>query len=312
VISGTPLDLTPFGAVLRGLGLAYWVLVLAAVGVALWKPKRWSTKLGAIAAVILVMVAPAVYQLHRDRDEVLHTRARLAGATVHFEMRCKTAGERIARPVKNVEGIVWMKWRPADLNFQNQFALDDPYGMDCLSADCIKNLLRVTRDAARDREGAARHSKGYQFAETVDPADGRWYRYELVVKVVAIRTPEQMVEFKKNTGLVPEPEVYAVALERKAIDMRTARYGVAWDDISTRDDRLLWVAGSALRVFDLTSDEVVAERIGYLMDPGQGSTAGPRIPWGWARHYGRSCPPIENGSNERFVMSVLQPAPKGE
>lgn len=37
--TGTPLDLTPFGSVLQGIGLLYWLTVLAAVTLVLWKVK---------------------------------------------------------------------------------------------------------------------------------------------------------------------------------------------------------------------------------------------------------------------------------
>ena len=57
------------------------------------------------------------------------------------------------------------------------------------------------------------------------------------------------------------------------------RYGVTYDDISTREERDYWIAGSWLKVIDLKTNEVVAERIGYMMDRGQGNTSGGRAPW---------------------------------
>jgi hypothetical protein len=57
------------------------------------------------------------------------------------------------------------------------------------------------------------------------------------------------------------------------------RYGVTYDDISTREERDYWIAGSSLKVIDLQTNEVMAERIGYMMDRGQGDTeeAGGRL-----------------------------------
>jgi hypothetical protein len=54
---------------------------------------------------------------------------------------------------------------------------------------------------------------------------------------------------------------------------------VTYDDISTREERGYWIAGSSLRVIDLQTNEVMAERIGYMMDRGQGNNSGGRSPW---------------------------------
>ena len=57
------------------------------------------------------------------------------------------------------------------------------------------------------------------------------------------------------------------------------RYGVTYDDISTHEEREYWIAGSSLKVIDLNAKEVIAERIGYMMDRRQGDRAGGRSPW---------------------------------
>ena len=57
------------------------------------------------------------------------------------------------------------------------------------------------------------------------------------------------------------------------------RYGITYDDISTHEEREYWIAGSSLKVIDLKTNEVMAERIGYMMDPGQGDNGGGRSPW---------------------------------
>jgi hypothetical protein len=35
-VTGTPLDLTPFGSLLKGVGLLHWIAALACVVLALW------------------------------------------------------------------------------------------------------------------------------------------------------------------------------------------------------------------------------------------------------------------------------------
>lgn len=51
------------------------------------------------------------------------------------------------------------------------------------------------------------------------------------------------------------------------------------------------VEGSSLRVLDLQTNEVIAERIGYMMDWAQGSQAGGRSPWLFAADY--ACPSFQ-------------------
>jgi hypothetical protein len=63
---------------------------------------------------------------------------------------------------------------------------------------------------------------------------------------------------------------------------------VTYDDISTREERDYWIAGSLLKVIDLQTNEVMAERIGYMMDRGQGNTGGGRSPWLFAAD--NACP----------------------
>ena len=61
-MSGTPLDLTPFGSVLNAIGWLYWLIAFAILGVAWWLPKVLWQKIAAVAiavaAVHLVFVRP--------------------------------------------------------------------------------------------------------------------------------------------------------------------------------------------------------------------------------------------------------------
>jgi hypothetical protein len=87
---------------------------------------------------------------------------------------------------------------------------------------------------------------------------------------------------------------------------------VTYDDISTREDREYWIAGGALKVIDLETNEVIAERIGYMMDRGQGDISGGRSPWPLAASH--ACPsfpvapggqPFKAYQSRDFVEKVL-------
>jgi hypothetical protein len=218
-------------------------------------------------------------------------RERQATAMRMWQERCDTkAGVRIYRTAENVEGIFLMKLRPERINFDDQFALDDPYGSDSTGDWYIKNFLRGfyhQRDE-KPAEGAPPRT-GYRYVEAIDPADGKRYRY---------------------TGRVEEPwqydKSYLQGYKRFVMDKATApdkppRYGVTYDDISTREEREYWIAGSSLKVIDLETKEVMAERIGYMVDRYQGSRAGGRRPWLFAADY--ACP--------TFQFNPLRPLTRG-
>jgi hypothetical protein len=120
-MTGTPLDLTPFGGLIAALGWAYWALALSIVLFAIWLPKRWWLKLTLGAAVAAGVVYPLfVRPVKHHVDERQQARAayeqQLAAATALFQERCKSAGETIKRTVQNVDSVVWMKWRSQPLS----------------------------------------------------------------------------------------------------------------------------------------------------------------------------------------------------
>ena len=315
-MTGTPLDLTPFGDLLQGIGILYLLAALVAFVLALKLPTGWKRKTASSLLVVAAFGAVPISGLvkHLQMKDALNTSLAL------FHERCKSAGEKITRKIPNVEGVVWMKWRAPISNVENfadQFKLDDPFGHDCGAEDCIARLLRVTRGAALNQEEANKHQVGYEFVETVDPKDGHLYRYRAVIRATQRRTPEQLAEYIKNTSRDPGLDIFGVALERQLISEKTASYGITWDDISARDDREHWIAGSSLRVIDLRSNEIIGERRGYMIDRGQGSQVGFRSPWLFAEQ--TACPefPVLASTDQRrrrsgaetrdFVQKILQP-----
>ncbi len=311
-MTGTPLDLTPFGPLLKALGLLYWALALAVAGLALWLPKSWWLKLPLAALVLAAFIVPVAGHVQQQGAQRDAAQERLDASMALFQERCKTAGERITRTVENVEGVVWMKWRDQEVNYQDQFKLDDPYGADCGLEGCIVLLLKSKDAASRFPESAKRHAGRYDYVQSIDPEDGRPYQYTGHPKSVKEESPEEFSRYVRSTGIGAEPDGSYLALKKTLlVNGLTARYGVTWDDISTREDREHWIAGSSLKVLDLRTNEVIAERIGYMIDRGQGSQAGFRSPWGYANE--TACPEkidvagnrTQVGFTARFVNKVL-------
>lgn len=236
--------------------------------------------------------------------------ARQKIAMAMFAERCQKAGEFIRRTVEDVDGIVLLKIRPPGTNYGDQFALTDPFGHDFGGDTYIRSFLRghyqqgLTGGPSPNAPPAV---MGYEYVDLVDPADGIRYRY-----TGHIEEPWQTNKsYSKGYTRFVAQRVPAVT--------QAPRYGVTYDDISTREEREYWIAGSSLTVVDLSTGEVIAERIGYTVDRSQGSQAGSRSPWLWALD--NACPSLLESPGKasgpafsaatyrtaRFVEKVLKP-----
>lgn len=207
-------------------------------------------------------------------------KARLQVAEAMFQERCKKAGEFIYRTVDGVEGVLLMKIRPTGINYGDQFRMDDPYGRDLGGEGYIQSFLRGFETRQAEFAAGAPPRLGYRYVEAIDPADGKRYRYAGSIKVIGRKdasAPNIRLAIQRNPNF--DLNNYAFAIDRVLSPGPAPRYGVTYDDISTREEREYWIAGSSLKVIDLQTNEVIAERIGYMMDPGQGNRSGGRAPW---------------------------------
>ncbi|MBB5206434.1 hypothetical protein HNQ51_003780 [Inhella inkyongensis] len=240
-------------------------------------------------------------------------------AMAMWQERCKKSGEFIHKTVEGVEGVYLVNVRTYKDNFNlgeqpaDQFRLSDPYGNDLKDEGYLVSFVRNSYTNGRTdlvREGWPPH-KGYRFIEAHDPKDGKLYRF-----TGRVEEPWQLDPTKHLKGYT------RFVLDRTPLKQRTLRYGVQFEDISTREEREHWIAGSSLKVIDLETGEVLGERIGYMVDWAQGSRARARQPWTFAAD--NACPdfdrdfpgPIKGPANKsqsqryqtlRFVEKVLKP-----
>jgi len=272
---------------LQAAGLGYVLFATLAVVAAAWLPKGWKAKTLAVVVVLgLASILPiqSMRELAQRRQENEAAKTRFAKAKSLFDEHCRGAGETIGKTVENVDGILLINVRPRRTNANEQFVMDDPYGRDCSGGDdCIGAYLFGYRMVPVGRDGQAglapQRERLYRFVDA-DDASGKRYRYT------------------KDSAQSP--------LRKASPSDARPRYGVLWEDISTRADREYWIAGGSLKVIDLSTNEVIAERRGYLIDPGQGDTAGDRSPWDWARSHTNACPSVAE-HNQQFVAKVLRP-----
>jgi len=263
----------------------------------------------AVLSLCLILGACASAPGAVQRDE------RQAIAMAMFQERCKRAGESISKTIHDVDGIYLLKLRPREINYGDQFKLDDPYGRDLSGTGYIESFLRGQYEATHVLNPSASSPSspiGYHFVEAQDPREGRRYRYTGGVKVVGkkdVNAPGIQLHLRRDPNY--DLNIYSFVLEKVPAPSGAPRYGVTYEDISTREERDHWIAGSSLKVIDVQSGEVLTERIGYMIDRAQGSRARGRSPWLLAA--GNACPSFGHSSSQpyqavRFVEKVLKPS----
>ncbi|MDR0578943.1 MAG: hypothetical protein LBI87_15795 [Candidatus Accumulibacter sp.] len=275
----------------------------------------------AALATLLICACAGNSMSTAERDAA---RARYQKADAMFLERCKKAGVFIHRTAENVEGIFLLKLRPDSTNYRDQYRMDDPYGHDSggeyyIRSFFLEPMLQANKYAKPEvLEKIRREYRGYRYVDAIDPKDGKRYRYTGSVKVVGKQDP---TAHNTKPAMSRDPNydlnIYSFVLDRVSVPDPAPRYGVTHDDISTREERDYWIAGSSLKVIDLETNEVMAERIGYMMDRGQGNDSGGRSPWLSAASH--ACPAFgpsgarqpgfsyQADQTRRFVTKIVKP-----
>lgn len=259
--------------------------------------------------LVLLLVSSCARPASKEAD------ARNAKAQALFSNACKRSGEFIYRTVENVEGLRILRLRPTNYSAWDQDAID-PYGYDFdwnlgdgKPAPYIGTFLVGKDGLGSYQETRPVVSPGYRYVETVNPSNGKRTRYTATIRDVE-HTSSMLIggdgrtKFTTCDFVVDQHEPHEPA----------PRFGITFEDITTREERDHWIAGSSLKILDLQTNEVIAERIGYMIDFAQGATPGGRQPWTFARkNKGWSCPALDGQSYgaRRFVEKVLL-IPRGQ
>lgn len=308
------IELGPGADLFRMVGWLFWILVFGALLAGLLIPKGWIAKLGAASLVVALFMAFPGRWAWEQKQESDAFRARLSKAEALFKERCKTAGEKIYRTVEGVEGFMLMKVRPYQPDAGYNQNTVDPYGAarNPGGASYIFSLL-----AGQHQNIWENRQSDYGFAETIDPRDGVRYRYTVVFGVPKAGIPPggkliDSINGEEYLGPEEGSPPRRVILRQPATG-EPLRYGIDFEDLTTPEERSQWVAGGAVRIIDLQTKEIVAERIGYMMDRGLGGGAGAdRSPWGFAA-LAWSCPNrppnsiFDSESTRLFVLNILKP-----
>ncbi|HSG76598.1 MAG TPA: hypothetical protein VLA30_10735 [Burkholderiales bacterium] len=269
---------------------------------------RRRTKEVVVAITVAGALAIAQVLQARDATESKSPHQEFAAyreaAWAHFRKRCKEdSRETIHRVVENVEAIflIRMREKPTDRELGDQYWMGDPYGYSSYEANHPIATYLFDRTGKTITGKVLSPIKGYKYVEVQDPEYKpgtevpRYLRYTLGTVVVL-------------NSVTKEPESRVRPIPSRANVLRS-RYGVTWEDVSTSEDRAHWVAGGKLTVLDLQTNEVVAERVGFVIDPQLGSSRQGRRPWLAVGFVPEAfCPKFENrfDRNKEFVAKVLR------
>jgi hypothetical protein len=261
------------------------VVGLVVCGLMLRDPRK--PKSAALAAIVFFGGPPVVYGLVWIQDTLSQTSFEEDVAYVK-ELCAKNGGDKIYRTVENVEGVFQMRARDdGEAQLRNQFGMVDPWGaaQDDLSDPGIPVGYRAGEYRFVEMQPAPNKS-GPPFKRKISVDTGRTWG-----QVVANALPE-----KKNEAIW-EYKIFTVKNLR-------SRYGYITEDLSTPEMRRRWIAGGRIKIIDLRTSEVLAERVGYFRAIG----AHAKNSWSGASAYQnrRICP--YDSTLAGFLISVLRPA----
>jgi len=274
------LELTELGSVLRGMGILYWLLAIGVVAFAVWKGKSRQRK------ALWAAIAVAVFGFLPVKQMIEHAQrnAYAREAWAYFKKLCdERSGEKIYKTHTGVKSVLVVKPLPpaTEKDLYDQFWYGDPYSNATPWNERGEQVAIRMTGIFKSTTG---EQTGLEFVEMPSDEKGNYfYRIRRLD-----RYPFQARSGSENS---------------------ISRFAVSWEDISTPQDRKFWVAASRLRVVDRTDNSVVAERNGYFIEAGFGSTVGGRRPWLTSRGPNTTCPPLINGDYDDrwFVLKSLIP-----
>lgn len=277
------IEFSVVGDVLRGIGALYWSLAIGLIALAIWKGKGWQNKVfWSLPVVCFFGYLPVTSYIEQEKRAAFSK-----DAWAYFKNLCDTkSGEKIHKTFSGIQSVQVIKPLPSaePKDLYDQFWYGDPYSYRFDGED---RTIRAARELLPTWPGNGRGHPDIGLDEIELP----------VLK-------KGQTQYQRMTWL-PAPTLNH---HLQPMGAPKSRFGLSWNDISTLEDRNHWVAASHLKIIDRTDNSVVAERIGYLIEPGFGSTSGARRPWlnAW-HHQGASCPRLHQNTDRWFVLKVLSP-----
>lgn len=136
--------------------------------------------------------------------------------------------------------------------------------------------------------------RGYRYVDVRDAASGEVLRYRVVPGITD-------AERRKRGG-------WAKDLEHAPRKSNPAPFAVDYEDIVDPADRVLWVAGTRIKVIDQQTGEVIAQLTRFVWDPGFSVSTTGRWPWDHAdSRESQVCPrPFgDRGYTTRYFLDTV-------
>lgn len=206
------------------------------------------------------------------------------------ELCAKYGGDHIYKTADNVEGVLRIAERNPDRESQlrDQFGMIDPYGNAQEDPDDAGDLLSEQR----------RESKpGYIYIEAPisykknGPPYTRFYLKP---------TGKKIGDTHWATQKADDPELIVA---KEQVDSASSQYGYLIEDLSTQELRKRWIGGGKIKIIDIRKNEILAERTGYFLAPGNSV----QLHWAASGLSGTNhfCP--RNSNLREFLHTVLKP-----
>lgn len=254
--------------------IGLFILWLIWIAIGIYDPARGRRLRSSILGLItLALVAWWGYGNYQERQAWEVRQAYFKAAWDHFHKRCESAHVTYYKTVPPQDAVFIMKpaERATSAQLKDQFWMGDPYDLPDEPKSEVRGLLFRQKSLPKSGWDARHGQGGFDFVEVAHPKEPGKYQQFLLVP-----------DGESDTDGNPTHKV-----GQRTTSTSLARYGYTWDDISTKEDRHFWVAGGRLRVVDLETGEVVAERVGFVIEPKFGATSSTfnQTPWSNAHSY---------------------------
>ena len=280
--------------------LSYWGPMLLLMAFALWVVWKWLpfgkaakavSVLAVLVAVPALFILPLLQVVKADKKKEDEYQRRYQAAKAVFDRQCQNAGEKIYRTVDNVEGIMLLRVREEysdgkarDPMWDDAAALSGSFPTDGVEEYYINDFLQFSTGRGLAVEGnLLPHNKylpRYRYVDVLQP-DGK-----------------SVIRYRGGWDIGKKP------LNKETNPKQPARYAFTYENNVDPELRKLWIAGTTLKVLDLKTGELLAEKTVYAFETKFGGTANHTTPWSLAI----KCPSDRSLQLSRyFVERVLKP-----
>ena len=280
------------------ISMAFSIIVIAMICNA-YKVKN-AYKLLIIVFVISCISVIYLKQLYDEKvkKQIAETkkqeeRAKRDIARAIFDEQCQKAGEQIYRTVDNVDGIMLLKVlgenpRGASDNMWEDAVFGEKYPKT--PEEYIRQFLSYDLDYNVPNQQYHYWKDGYLFVDVLE------------------KNSHSIIDRNYVTRYTRVEPIKESELNRNYPSDNPARYAVTYENNVNPELRKYWIAGSTIKIIDRQTDELLAEKVIFVFDRGQGFDAHyydyNKKPWYRAI-------PCENSDKniKNFVLSVLKPRP---